>query len=687
MALVRGLEPLRLLHRPTGTGVVLGVPSGQPAFAFHICRYMVEEPPPARRVVHIPKRPADPHVSGALAAEALFLPDRFLVDTWMAAPPGLEPGLVTFWTDLPDVPFTVPLAVHQRRQFDRSWRIETVCTPHETGLAISPTEQSEVGWAVLARANKVNAIEVLALLACRLEIVGRDPFVVGLVEQMGLPAPYYGRLLAAARGGQPVFDPKALRWMIAELVAAEQSELEARANWTPAGHSGADLLASAWFPWLRSPTGRPTTADVLRAIWLLHEDFHGAEGSFTDPDGVLAGITALGYATAQEGSWLPKLDRWSRIWDVDDSHPAVQTASHAPSALRAIFTSVLGLTPSEWLAGTWFVCCEWLVRIPPNGRLRMQPDELYAPTLDGHQIDLSAEFTKAFDEHLVDDLDNVGMEVRRTVGYRGLGTLPQTDPVACRNRPVLRIPDGSLVPISLELVADRAAVLWRFLLPARLKGARSGIAALGYQFEAYITDMLQTRIGPRHRVLTEADISSVLGDETRCDQVVVHGDEWLFIENSLITLNRGVAGGTLSAVENLCQRYHAEADQASATAAQADRLAAAFGLPKPRMSTILVVTDNPAAHSPALMQQLWEQRPDRNPRLLCSARELEALVELAAIGWSMPGAIVGWQHQEVEGPLQTAIHNMAGIASSTVSPPTSVQEWLARIPRRRAPAA
>ena len=670
-----------------GLGVVVGVPSRQPAFAFHICRYLVGEPPPSRRVVHIPKLLAEPHVSGALAAEALFLPDRFLVDSWMVAPPGLEPGLVSFWTDLPDVPFTVPLGVHQRRQFDRSWRIATVCTPGETGLAFSPEEQASVGWGVLARSNKAAAVSALAWLACRAEVNRRDPLVIDLVKQMRLPAPYGGRLLAAARGGQPVFDPKALRWMIAELVAAEPSEMESRAGWTPTGHSGADLLASAWFPWLRSPSGRPTAPDVLRAIWLLHEDFHGAEGSFTDPDGVLAGVTALGYATTQEGHWLPKLERWSRIWDVDDTHPAVQGASHAPSVLRAMFTAALGLAPGEWLAGTWLLCCQWLVRIPPNGQLRMQPGELYAPTLDGDRIEVSSEFRKAFDEHIVGDLDEVGAEVRRTVGYQGLGTLPQTDPVACRNRPVLRLPDGGLTPTSLELVADRAAVLWRFLLPARLKGARSGIAALGYQFEAYITDLLQTRIGLQHRVLTEADITSVLGDETRCDQVVVHGDEWLFIENSLKTLNRGIAGGTLSAVDSLCQRYHDEADQASATAAQADRLAVAFGLPKPRMSTILVVTDNPAAHSPALMQRLWEQRPSRNPRFLCSARELEALVELAAIGWSMPGAIVGWQHQEVEGPLQTAIHNMAEIASGTVTPPTSVQDWLARVPRRSAPAA
>lgn len=44
-----------------------------------------------------------------------------------------------------------------------------------------------------------------------------------------------------------------------------------------------------------------------------------------------------------------------------------------------------------------------------------------------------------------------------------------------------------------------------------MKGARSGIAALGHQFEAYVTDLLTGRIGPSHRVLTEADVTSVLG--------------------------------------------------------------------------------------------------------------------------------------------------------------------------------
>lgn len=602
----------------------------------------------------------------------------------MVAPGDLEPGLATLWTLLSDVPLTVPTSVRDRRQFDQGWRIQTVVTPGETGSLFSPAEHAAVGWAVLARADLAETVALLAWIACLIENRRRDRLVLELlVNTMTPPDPHRGRLLAAARGTQPVYDPKALRWIIAELVAADPRELRARAVWQPTGSAGADLLAAAWFPWLRSAR-RATARDVLLAIWLLHEDFHGADAAFNDSARILAGITALGYATSPEGGWLPKLDRWCQIWDVPDTHPAVQTASHSPSTLRSLFATNLGLTATEWLAGAWLLCFRWWEPLQHLGLVRMTAQDLFTTVLDGDRVELSPAFTAAFEQQMVSDLATLGAEVRRTVpGYAGLGTVSQTDPVACRNRPVIRLPDGTLVPMSLELVADRAAALWRFLLPASLKGARSGIAALGHQFEAYVTDLLTGRIGPHHRVLTEADITSVLGGATRCDQIVVHGEEWLFIENSMITLSRRIAGGNLAAVDDVCDRYHAEADQATQTADEANRLADAFGLPRPRAKAILVVTDNPIMHTPALMQRMWERRQDRNPRLVCSIREFEALVELASIGWSLPGAVLGWQSQAVEGPLQSAIHEMAGVAAAHISPPTSAEAWVSRLPRAK----
>jgi hypothetical protein len=329
----------------------------------------------------------------------------------------------------------------------------------------------------------------------------------------------------------------------------------------------------------------------------------------------------------------------------------------------------------------------WFERLHGTGPTRIAPAELFTSYLDGDRIELSTDFTEAFERELVSDLTTLGAELRNANSYAGIGSLPQTDLVACRNNPVLRLADGSLVPMSLELVADRAAVLWRFRLSPSLGGARSGIAALGHQFEAYITDVLTQRTGSHHRVLSEADITSVLGGATRCDQVVVCGDDWLFVENSMITLSRQVVAGGLSAIDEVCDRYHAEADQAAATALEADRLAAAFGLPAPRTRSILVVTDNPIMHSPSLMQRLWLQRPDRNPRFVCSVRELEHLAELVSVGWSMPGTVQKWQHQAVEGPLQSAIHDVSNLASAPARMPTSTEDWIAMVPRKKASAA
>lgn len=671
---------MQLFHRQSGIRIVVAVPQPVTAPALHVCRYPVEEPLPPRWL-HVARPRLDAHQCGALSAEELFLPEDMVLDRWMLAPPRLETGLASLWTLLPDVPLTVPVGVRTRREFDQGWGVETTATPGATGSLFTPAEHAAVAWAVLARAERVEAVALLAWIACLIENSRRDPRIPELlIGIMAPPEPHTGRLLAATRGSQHLFDPKALRWIIAELAAVDTTELEARAVWEPVDSTGEDLLASAWFPWLRS-SRRASVRDVLMATWLLHDDFHGAEATFKDPDGILAGITALGYATAQEGAWLPKLERWSKIWAVPDSDPAVQAASHSPSMLRSLLTTQLGLTPMEWLAGTWLVCLRWWDRAQRLELLRIAASDLFTTTIDGRQVELSPAYTAAFEAHVVGDLTMLGAEIRRNApGYSGLGTVPQTDLVACRNRPVIRLPDGTLVPMSLELVADRAVVLWRFLLPAGLRGARSGIAALGHQFEAYVTNLLTSQIGLHHRVLTESDIGSVLGGATRCDQVVVAGHDWLFIESSMITLSRAVAGGNLAAVDDVCDRYHAEGDQAAETAKEAEQLAAAFALPPPRATAILVVTDNPITHTPALMRRMWERRPDRNPRFVCSIKELEALVGLSSIGWSMPGAILRWQRQGVEGPLQSTVREMSGIAAGATVEASSVEEWMARLP-------
>jgi hypothetical protein len=330
---------------------------------------------------------------------------------------------------------------------------------------------------------------------------------------------------------------------------------------------------------------------------------------------------------------------------------------------------------------------KWTGRLAAFQPARMSPEEMFAGAPDGTVPEMSAQFVETFERELVTGLDHFGQSIRGADAYRGIGSLQRTDPLAIRNRPVLRLSDGSVVPLSIGLVADRATALWRFCLPDALKGVRSGMAAMGYPFEAYVSDLLSDHIGPNHTVLTEQQLAAVLGNRVKCDHVVVHGDEWLFIETSLINLNRKIADGSASAVDAICRRYHEEADQAQETANHAAALAAAYNLGKPQSVAILVVTENPLAHTPALMRRLHGMRPDRNPRFVCSVTELEGLIALAAIGWSMPAGVAAWKMQRFDGPLQSAIVGMASIWSSQFLPLMDAAAWVSRLPRKNSSAA
>jgi hypothetical protein len=112
------------------------------------------------------------------------------------------------------------------------------------------------------------------------------------------------------------------------------------------------------------------------------------------------------------------------------------------------------------------------------------------------------------------------------------------------------MPGGALIPISLDLIGERAASLYRWLLKGPLGGRKSVGDVVGRLFEAYLDDQLTSTLGDTHRVLGEAEIRAVLGDDSRCDLIVVHGSEWLFLEVSLQTLSRGIAAGNVAALDS-----------------------------------------------------------------------------------------------------------------------------------------
>lgn len=77
---------MHLLHRPSGTRMAVAMPRPPSVPALHICRYPVEEPAAPRRLVHVARPALDPKVAGALAVEALLLPEHMLIDSWMVSP-------------------------------------------------------------------------------------------------------------------------------------------------------------------------------------------------------------------------------------------------------------------------------------------------------------------------------------------------------------------------------------------------------------------------------------------------------------------------------------------------------------------------------------------------------------------------------------------------------------------------
>lgn len=627
---------------------------------------------------------------GVLAEHTLLLQRDGRGNVWPLLDPEIDPTFPGLWVEMDGTPLAVPALAEQQRRFALDWRTKVVFTPASIGHPFGGTVHARIGWAILARLDRFEGIAHLGLLASVFECRGRDPqFQAGFAVRMGLPRLYRNKLLTAARAGQPIVDPKALRWMLTELAAADDAELDRLAQWRPAPGSDDELAVRALAPFLFG--NRSATWEQFRlAVWLLGDSFHGAGVSFADRDGILGGVTAVGYVTCEGDGWHSLLDRWAAVWAVPDTHRAVQGCSEPPSAVRKDYETALGLDPVSWLTGVSFVALRWWMSFRPDAMARGIPFPLgleevtqYGAGVDA--IELSDEFRVALRKHLVISVEDFCAEVQAKRGaYGGIGSLPQHDQMSCRNHPILELPNGMLAPMSLNLIGERAAVLHRWLLNKR--GARHAAGRVGHMFEAYIDDVVATTSVGGHRVLSEAEITSVLGSDTRCDLAVVNGTEWLFIESSVQTIARTVAEGDVAGIDALCLRYHDEADQAEATAARAAELAAAYNLPKATSTAYVVVVDNSAPHSPALMARMHELRPGRNPRFVVSAGELEGLAALARLGWSLPGAVHRWRSQTQEGPISTVSAGLARLIRPAHGlTREELDRWVANLPIKRPP--
>jgi hypothetical protein len=656
--------------------------------ALHICRYPVPPPKDVFPNIVVPYPRLQPWEPRALGVEALLLHEGAVGWSWSVLPTEVAPDLCVPWAEDPDSPLLLPVSVLIERRKDREWGAQLTATPSTVGVTASRDTLAAVAWSVLCRVPRVVIVECLAALSCLADRYRSDPSVLErLVRVMCPPSPVRGRLLACARAGNPILNPRGVRWVLCELVAASDEERATRARWRPATNDERSVLARAWFRSVRG-TQPPGFDEILFAVWMLHEVFDGAdlEGDADNADRLLAVVTALGFRFGSPGGWAPLLNRWREIWSIPDTHAAVAQSPIPPSALRAAYARQLGVSVEQWLAGNWALCVRWWMAMgEAAGALARRPAELFRFPINGTN-QFSSSFITAFNAHSVGTLEQFAADVRDEAGngYRGLGSLPQWDSLTCRNHPVVELPDGRLVPLSVELVAERATALHRLLLGFR----HTASSGFGLMFEAYVADLLD-RLRARHMVVTEAEITGILGHSCRRgDALVAYQGNYLAIETSVQNLSRGVASGDAESIIEMAERYQTKADQAIATIRHLSTIATALGCPAPTAATHLVVSETPVPPSPSFLRKLRELRPDRTEKFICSASDLELLVELSIVGWDVPGAITAWQRHLDLIPLDVQLGNMVRILGPRRKVDSDpIERWMRELPYRDTEAA
>jgi hypothetical protein len=531
-------------------------------------------------------------------------------------------------------------------------------------------------------------VEVLAWLAFGVDILGSPGLLDrAITELLGLPGELQARLRGAVHHGSPLLDSRCVRWIIRELAAAKAAGQNAgREPWEPATLAQ-EAMARVLFPITLGTGTAPLRAEeVLRAVWLLHEGFKLGDDTVAEADRAMSMVAAYTYGVHQATGMLRFLDRARRLLEVDDTHPAVAGFAPLPSALREVFTRETGLTTTQWVHGAAILTVRYFNWVATNRPHRATLDQLMELELP---VRLSNSFRSLVERELLTTVDELGRAVldemgRGGVDYAGFGSTPKHDSRAMRDRPLLRLDNGYLQPLGFGLLLDRIVDLPRYVVQrsGTLGADRVVRNVLGHMFEAYVTDRIAQTRG-RHQVLTEQDITTVLGQQAkRGDAIIGYSGDYLLVEVSVQSLGRQIAAGDPATITTRCEAYHKKADQAEAMARRLGELVHAYDLPCVRSWIYLVVTDQALPTSPALANALRRIRPGRNPRFICGIDEFELLLDAGVPGWSIPGLIRSWQNGRLEqtlgSRLQDAVLSLTPLDDRDTAPLT--HDWLTDLP-------
>jgi hypothetical protein len=661
-------------------------------FGFFVARrYQPPSQPPQRPKVGghllLPRAPhPDPTWDAALLL--LLVPASVVPADPEFLPAGPAGRLELPWRQDPILGLWLPDHVLQDLWLDRSYETSCNLTPGEVSQLLDETDVEAIAWAVLRRCPAQGLAALLAGWAFRGDILGW----AGLLDQtaaalLDLPGQWQAHVHAAVRGGRPLLDARCLRWIIRELAAATVTGAwSGPPPWKPTG-LGQGLVARLLFPaTLEAQVAVPPGVEILRAVWLLHEGFVLGQEPTDLLERVLSILATYTYGLRQPLGVLRLLDRARRVLAVDDAHPAVADSPWPPSALRAAFTTATGLTTDQWVRGGGAIAVRYLVWVADNRPHVATLDQLMELNLPGR---LSGAFRSLVARQLLTSVEDLGHAVLDELGHRGLdytgvGSIPKEDSRAMRDRPLLHLEDGNVHPVGFGLLLDRIADLPRFVVDQGRTLGRDRLLRdmLGRQFEAYVTDRIAQTRG-RHQVLTEDQLTQVLGDHTkRGDAIIGYDGDYLLVEISIQSLVRKIAAGDPAAITSKLEDYHREADQAEAMARRLGELVRAHGLPGVRTWTSLVVTDQALPTNPALATALRRLRPGRNPRFVCDIEELELLLDAGIRGWSIPLLVHNWKSSQLEQSLGGHLHRRMLWVTSLEDRDTGpfADDWLTGLP-------
>ena len=537
-------------------------------------------------------------------------------------------------------------------RWDKYQIASSYITPSSIGMVSPPAAALDgVAWRVLAAADQETLALDMSMLAFLLETAGpTSAYDVGLALGLSLAPAAEGRLLAEIGGGRPAFDPRCLRWIVRELAAFA---VVGRRAVSSSNTFSDEVIARAFFSRCLGLNVAPSSTEVLRAVWFLHERFLLGERDSGDAASVVLSATAAAsFGVRMRGTRGRALGRAHLEWRTSDSDPAFSHQATKPSALRERFHRATGLSVDEWFAGATAV----YVALTQRWASSPGPPPSWMKVLALGNRRFSRAFVATLKRLVCKGLPALGtrvLEEMRVQGmtYRGLGSTPQHDAVVFSSKPLLSI-RGKVVPVGADALCDSLRGLPARALMESGERRRSVGSVTGLMFEAYVQARLRA-VEDRHAVLDAATLDGAYGSRVgqRCDGALGHSGDYVLLEVSRQTLGPGIAAGRPGSIEDRCKGYLREANQAIATAEALPLVVARLGLPAVRSCTYLVVTEDSLPYTPALAHQLRLLAPERSPKFVIGIDEMERVLELATAGWNAVELIQRWQADPQDVPL------------------------------------